>query len=237
MKAEAFRLSRSPSHVLLTKWTRYAHVVTELFKLLADMQHFEAMREIQSSVHERYHVWIKQTHSNKPLNLPEHGQSQIFNANARRQEGPPQDRLHENLKHLLNIPEIPIEQLEEATNKWAEENILGKGGFGTVYRGEWISTKVAVKKLEYRASRSSSYKDHLVQSLNEMRHLNNCRHDNILPIYGFSMKDDACLVVYQLMPGGSLDDRLTRRHGQEPLTWPLRWNIAKGTARLVSILY
>lgn len=99
-----------------------------------------------------------------------------------------------------------------------------------------MSTKVAIKKLEYRASRSGTSKDHLAQSLNELRHLNHCRHDNILPIYGYAIKDDTCLVVYQLMPGGSLDERLLetkilRLKNLEPLTWPQRWNIAKGTSR------
>lgn len=43
------------------------------------------------------------------------------------------------------ISEIPFHELEKATNSWNENNILGKGGFGTVYVGEWKETKVAVK--------------------------------------------------------------------------------------------
>lgn len=210
------------------------------------MQHFAAMQEIKDLVDPRYHVWLKpvqphftrlmEKNSNKQINTPK-GQSQIFKAIEKQAENcPPKDEnFKENIKDLLNIPEIPIEQLEEATNKWAEENVLGKGGFGVVYKGEWISTKVAIKKLEYRESRSGSFKDHLVQSLNELRHLNHCRHDNILPIYGYAMKGETCLVVYQLMTAGSLEERLSKRSGYEPLTWPQRLNIAKGTARSVLI--
>lgn len=237
-------MRRSPSDVLITKWARYAHVVTELFKLLAgwcfelrsvlsksqfqfnlilDMQHFAAMHEIKDLVDPRYHVWLKPVqphftrlmtgHSNKQNNMAK-GQSQIFKANEMKAEScPKDDSLKENLKELLNIPEIPIEQLEEATNKWSEENVLGKGGFGVVYRGDWMLTKVAIKKLEYRESRSGSFKEHLVQSLNELRHLNHCRHDNILPIYGYALKGETCLVVYQLMTAGSLEERLSKRGG------------------------
>jgi len=43
------------------------------------------------------------------------------------------------------ISEIPFHELEKATNNWSEVNILGKGGFGTVFEGEWKHTKVAVK--------------------------------------------------------------------------------------------
>lgn len=202
------------------------------------MRHVQAMNVIKSLVNPAYHVWFNTVHTSKSHSNDKqlNGQSQIFKAmeeeRPRKEEDcHPKDEFKEKLKELLNIPEIPIAQLEEATNKWAEENILGKGGFGIVYKGEWISTKVAIKKLEYRESRSGSSKEHLIQSLNELRHLNHCRHDNILPIYGFAIKDETCLVVYQLMLGGSLEERLLRRSGYEPLTWPQRWVIAKGTAR------
>lgn len=198
------------------------------------MQHYQAMTEIKDLVDEKYHLWFKTVRpnisrllENKQLNGP----SKIFSVKKEQLQEGMRDDFKENMEELLNIPKIPMEQLEEATNKWSEENILGRGGFGIVYKGEWIATKVAIKKLEYRESRSGSSKDHLIQSLNELRHLNHCRHDNILPIYGYAMKDETCVVVYQLMPGGSLEERLSKRGGCEPLTWPQRWHIAKGTAR------
>lgn len=207
------------------------------------MQHFQAMNEIKDLVDKRYHVWLTPVKphisrlmaekSEKQLNVSPKNQSQIFRnvKNNLKQESSPKKEFKEQLKELLNIPEIPIKELEEATNKWSEENVLGKGGFGIVYKGEWLSTNVAIKKLEYRESRSGgSSREHLIQSLNELRHLNHCRHDNILPVYGYAIKDETCLVVYQLMPGGSLEERLSKRSNCEPLTWPQRWNIAKGTA-------
>lgn len=51
--------------------------------------------------------------------------------------------LTEEIKRTVS--EIPFRELEKATNNWNENNILGKGGFGTVYVGEWKETKVAVK--------------------------------------------------------------------------------------------
>lgn len=243
MKSEADRKRKSVSEVLLVKWSRHGHNVTELFKLLALMQDFHAMETIKNCVDSKYHVWISpipphisrlmnpQQRSTKLNNANENAQqSQIF-VSKKEQQAPPKIDLKDNLKDLLNIPEIPIQELSYATDNWSEKNVLGKGGFGTVYKGEWLSTNVAIKKLEYRESRSGTSRDYLMQSLNELRHLNHCRHDNILPIYGYAIKDETCLVVYQFMPGGSLEERLSRRNNTEPLTWPQRWNISKGTAR------
>lgn len=237
---EAYRTKRSPSDLLVTRWsTRYAHNATELFKLLSLMKHFDAMKAIQDSVDPRYYIWFESAQSpphtqmignEKKMNQ----ESQIFNQKKPKPSNndAPDDKLKETMKELLNIPKIPIEELAEATDNWSPENELGKGGFGVVYKGEWLSTKVAVKKLQYRSKSSGgSLKDYWEQSMNEMRHLNNCRHDNIVQIYGYALKDEICVVVYQLMKGGSLEDRLLRKNGTEALNWFQRWNISIGTAR------
>lgn len=34
------------------------------------------------------------------------------------------------------IPHIPYQELQGATNNWDSNTILGKGGFGTVFKGK-----------------------------------------------------------------------------------------------------
>lgn len=135
------------------------------------------------------------------------------------------------------IPDIPYKELMVATNGWDKHTILGKGGFGTVFKGMWKNTLVAIKRIEQRTESDESYQAQIEQSMRELKVLNACRHDNILPIYGFSIGGDEPCLVYQYMPNGSVEDRLLCRNGTPPLTWDQRHNIAEGTARGLQFLH
>ncbi|MFS7958727.1 putative non-specific serine/threonine protein kinase [Helianthus anomalus] len=62
------------------------------------------------------------------------------------------------LEHDLNIQNPPpkrrhessvftLKEMEEATCSFSEENLLGKGGFGKVYKGKLASGEVSFQKL------------------------------------------------------------------------------------------
>ncbi|XP_076163559.1 serine/threonine-protein kinase pelle [Ptiloglossa arizonensis] len=136
------------------------------------------------------------------------------------------------------LPHATYNELFIATNEWNKHNILGKGGFGTVYRGTWKNTDVAIKKIEKRGADSDeSYILQLQQSLREIKILNSCPHENILPLYAYSLDGRAPCLVYQLMKNGSLEDRLLVKQKSQPLTWIQRHEIAKGIARGLQYLH
>ncbi|XP_074110033.1 serine/threonine-protein kinase pelle [Cotesia typhae] len=138
----------------------------------------------------------------------------------------------------ISLPQIPYEELIRATDNWNQHKILGKGGFGTVYRGTWKNTDVAVKKIERRGPESDdSYIIQLQQSLREIAILNSRPHDNILPIYAFSIGGQAPCLVYQFMKNGSLEDWISLRRRSPPLTWLQRHEIIKGIARGLQYLH
>ena len=135
---------------------------------------------------------------------------------------------------VSSIPEIKYHELVEATGNWSEKNVLGKGGFATVFKGSWRNTFYAIKRVELNqgksVSNSSAKKTQLQQSLTEMQYLNACRHPNVLALYGYCMNNEFPCLVYELM-AFTLDQRLKRKVGQEPLSWKQRLLIAEGTAR------
>lgn len=136
-------------------------------------------------------------------------------------------------KYISGVPEIDYQELAQATNNWNSKQILGKGGFGVVFWGYWKHTEVAIKQIHYRKANSSldAERIQLQQSLNELHHLNCCRHDNILPLYGFSISGEHPCLVYQLMKGGSLEKRLYPKSSKMLLNYEQRLSIALGTAR------
>ena len=91
------------------------------------------------------------------------------------------------------------ESLELATNKF--DTRLGGGGFGSVFQGVLASgTQVAVKRLEGDAD--------IDQMQTEVQVLSTVQHPNIVQLLGSSADGAALCLVYALMEGGSLQDRL-----------------------------
>ncbi|KAK7260767.1 hypothetical protein RIF29_27064 [Crotalaria pallida] len=111
-----------------------------------------------------------------------------------------------------------IEEIEAATNFFAESLKIGEGGYGPVYKCLLDHTSVAVKVLRPDAAQGRSQFQREVEVLSCIRHPNMVLLLGACPEYG-------CL-VYEYMSNGSLDDRLFCRGNSPPLPWQLRFKIA-----------
>lgn len=131
---------------------------------------------------------------------------------------------------------IPIQVLKAVTNNFSEENILGRGGFGTVYKGELHDgTKIAVKRME---SGTVSEKG-LTEFMSEIGVLTKVRHRHLVALLGYCLEGNERLLVYEYMPQGTLSRHLFNWQDEEskPLEWNRRLAIALDVARGVEYLH
>ncbi|KAL6553084.1 histidine kinase osmosensor [Orobanche gracilis] len=123
---------------------------------------------------------------------------------------------------LGNVRRFQLRELQAATKNF--KNILGKGGYGNVYKGYLQDgTAVAVKRLK---DGSTACGERQFQTEVEMISL--AVHRNLLRLYGFCMTETEKLLVYPYMSNGSVASRL---RAKPVLDWITRKRIALGAAR------
>ncbi|KAH1209259.1 LEAF RUST 10 DISEASE-RESISTANCE LOCUS RECEPTOR-LIKE PROTEIN KINASE-like 2.2 [Glycine max] len=121
------------------------------------------------------------------------------------------------------------QQLRIATDNYS--NLLGSGGFGTVYKGIFTNgTMVAVKVL-----RGSSDKKIEEQFMAEVGTIGRIHHFNLVRLYGFCFEKNLIALVYEYMGNGSLDKYLF--HERKTLGYEKLHEIAVGTARGIAYLH
>ncbi|CAI5536472.1 unnamed protein product [Closterium sp. Naga37s-1] len=116
--------------------------------------------------------------------------------------------------------QFTAQQLARATGGYAKENLLGRGSFGQVFKGEMLGCKVAVKRLEGQGWQGPDEFRVEVEVLSRMR------HPNIVLLMGCCT--DEMALVYEFLPGGTLQDKLGPPKGSAavPLSWADRLRIA-----------
>ncbi|XP_024193632.1 G-type lectin S-receptor-like serine/threonine-protein kinase At5g24080 [Rosa chinensis] len=120
-------------------------------------------------------------------------------------------------------------QLRIATDNFT--NLLGSGGFGSVYKGESSNgTLVAVKALS-----GTSDKRIDEQFMAEVSTLGRIHHVNLVRLHGFCFERHLRALVYEYMSNGSLDKFLF--HGNKILRFEKLHEIAVGTARGIAYLH
>ncbi|KAJ7529406.1 hypothetical protein O6H91_15G048300 [Diphasiastrum complanatum] len=136
--------------------------------------------------------------------------------------------------HLGQLKRFSLRELQVATDGFNNRNILGRGGFGKVYKGRLADgSLVAVKRLKEERSAGGE-----LQFQTEVEMISLAVHRNLLRLRGFCMTPTERLLVYPYMENGSVASRLRERaQGEPPLEWPTRKRIALGAARGLAYLH
>jgi len=126
--------------------------------------------------------------------------------------------------------------LAAATNNFAEDGKLGRGGFGSVYRGTLTvageERPVAIKML---SSDSSAQGRKEFEA--EVRIISRLKHRNLVQLLGWCDSRHGLLLVYELVAQGSLDRHLHSIDGESFLTWPERYQIILGLGSALRYLH
>ncbi|GLJ16584.1 hypothetical protein SUGI_0283990 [Cryptomeria japonica] len=137
----------------------------------------------------------------------------------------------EDYDTTISLRTFTCNELKTATNNFT--HMLGKGAFGSVFKGTLPeATLVAVKKLEGRAQSEKQFRA-------EISTIGNIQHVNLVRLRGFCVEGSQRMLVYDFLQNGSLDSFLSRKSKEADrlLDWKTRFGIALGTARALAYLH
>ncbi|CAN6372813.1 unnamed protein product [Urochloa humidicola] len=121
-------------------------------------------------------------------------------------------------------------QVLEATNNFSQDNKLGQGGFGPVYKGRFHDgLEIAVKRLASNSGQGFR------EFKNEIELIAKLQHTNLVRLLGCCSQGDERLLVYEYMPNKSLDFYIFDEIQRVLLDWNKRLAIIEGIAQ--GILY
>ncbi|KAL9255100.1 STRUBBELIG-RECEPTOR FAMILY 8-like protein [Drosera capensis] len=128
-----------------------------------------------------------------------------------------------------------VASLQIATNSFSQENLIGEGSLGRVYKAEFPNGKIlAVKKIDNSALSLLEEEDFLEAVANMSR----LRHPNIVSLVGYCAEHGQRLLVHEHVGNGSLYDILHYYDdGGQRLSWNARVKVALGTARALEYLH
>ncbi|KAL8460249.1 hypothetical protein ACS0TY_031968 [Phlomoides rotata] len=126
------------------------------------------------------------------------------------------------------LPEFTFAALAIATDQFHENNLLGRGGFGPVYKGNLGNGKeIAVKRLSAASGQG------MQEFVNEVIVISKLQHRNLVRLLGWCIQNEEKMLVYEFMSNKSLDvcffDPTHPSH--KILDWTKRFNIIEGIAR------
>ncbi|KAK4376519.1 hypothetical protein RND71_002815 [Anisodus tanguticus] len=133
----------------------------------------------------------------------------------------------------LGNPKIwfTYEELIKATNDFSAENLLGAGGFGSVYKGCLPDGRdVAVKQLDIGGRQGDR------EFRAEVEIISRVHHRHLVSLVGYCISENRRLLVYEYVPNNTLYFHL-HAAGRPVMDWATRVKIAVGAARGIAYLH
>ncbi|KAL8130432.1 hypothetical protein V2J09_019587 [Rumex salicifolius] len=134
---------------------------------------------------------------------------------------------------LTKVRKFTYHELRVATDNFNQDNKLGRGGFGIVYKGTLKDgANVAIKTL------SAESKQGVREFLTEIDTISNVKHSNLVELVGCCVEGSNRILVYEYVENNSLDQALLGyTSDRSKLGWELRRDICLGTANGLAFLH
>ncbi|VAI18884.1 unnamed protein product [Triticum turgidum subsp. durum] len=124
------------------------------------------------------------------------------------------------------------EELQQATNRFSEKQVIGRGGHGTVYKGLLKSNvEVAVKRC------MTIDEQHKKEFGKEMLILAQVNHRNVVKLLGCCLEVEVPMLVYEFVPNGTLFDLIHNNNHGWRISLATRLGIAHDSAEALSYLH
>ncbi|XAR49300.1 Non-specific serine/threonine protein kinase [Bertholletia excelsa] len=130
-----------------------------------------------------------------------------------------------------------LEEMKEATGNFSRTNLIGKGGYGNVYKGILPNGyEVALKRFKNCSASGDANFAHEIEVIASVQHI------NLVTLRGYCTATDAIgnhqrIIVCDLVRNGSLHDHLFGLKSTNRLPWPIRRKIALGVAHGLAYLH
>ncbi|XP_051132336.1 G-type lectin S-receptor-like serine/threonine-protein kinase At4g27290 [Andrographis paniculata] len=165
-------------------------------------------------------MWKKRRAKTKmvqgPQEVTQEGTSGSNSGHPRGDEGEKED---------MELPQIELSSVLEATDHFSSQNKIGEGGFGPVYKGMLRGREIAVKRLSKQSTQG------LDEFKNEVILIAKLQHRNLVKLLGCCIEDGEKMLIYEYMPNNSLDTFIFDESQRKSLDWPIRFRIINGIAR------
>ncbi|XP_024388049.1 probable L-type lectin-domain containing receptor kinase S.7 [Physcomitrium patens] len=124
-------------------------------------------------------------------------------------------------------------ELSQATKQFSADELLGRGAFGSVFKGTLSDGSiVAVKQIAHDSNQGER------EFLAEVSIISRIRHRNLVQLQGWCHEKGNLLLVYDYMPNGSLDKLLDGTNTNAKFAgWDMRHSVLRGVACALSYLH